>query len=348
MPFSPIPNSCLDLKSVSDKVGTRVILQGSEMKRNETKWYVGIDVSGATLDVVARPSGEHWQVENNAEGINGLVTRLQSLAPEIVVMEATGGLESKVAVALSLAKVPFAVVNPRPVRDFAKAMGHLAKTDKIDAGILAHFGESAHPEPHIMPDEQTMHLKDLLARRRQLVQMRAAEKNRLHRASPDIQLRIERLIKVLNSELDELDKEIYDQLKSSAAWREKHQLLCSVPGVGQGTATTLILDLPELGTLDRKKIAALVGVAPYCNDSGKMRGKRMIWGGRACVRTALYMAALSATKWNPAIRCMYERLQKAGKEKKVALVACMRKLLTILNSMLVSGRTWQSELAMPR
>jgi transposase len=318
------------------------------MKRNETKCYVGIDVSGATLDVVARPSREHWQADNNAEGIHGLVTRLQSLAPEVVVMEATGGLESKVAVALSLAKVLFAVVNPRQVRDFAKAMGHLAKTDKIDASILAQFGEAAQPEPHSMPDEQTMHLKDLLARRRQLVQMRAAEKNRLHRASSDIQLRIEKLIIILNNELDDLDKEIYDQLKNSATWREKHQLLCSVPGVGQGTATTLILDLPELGTLDRKKIAALVGVAPYNNDSGKMRGKRMIWGGRSCVRTALYMAALSATKWNPPIQCMYERLKKNDKKKKVALVACMRKLLTILNSMVASGRSWQPELAMPR
>jgi transposase len=341
MPLSLIPNSCLDLKSVSDKVGTSVILAEGEMEdKHIPELFVGIDVSGATLDIAARPTHEHWQVENNEDGIKRLITKLISLAPTLVIMEATGGLESKVAIAIALAQLSVAIVNPRQARDFAKSLGRLAKTDKIDAAILAHFGEATRPEPRLMPNEQVMQLKELLARRRQVVQMRAAEKNRMHRSSPVIQSRIQKHISILNTELDELDKELYDQLKHSDVWREKDNLLRSVPGVGRGTAMTLILDLPELGQLNRKKIAALVGVAPYNCDSGMLRGKRMIWGGRASVRSAMYMAALSAKKHNPAIRTMFDRLVKAGKPKKVALVACMRKLLTILNMMVATGQSW--------
>ncbi|MHB1356944.1 MAG: IS110 family RNA-guided transposase [Anaerolineae bacterium] len=305
--------------------------------------FVGIDVSEASLDIAVRPSGEYWKTDNNEIGIKSLEIKLVKLAPILVVMEATGGLERNVAISLALAKLAVAVVNPRQVRDFARSLGTLAKTDKIDAGILAHFGESIRPEPRVIPDEEARVLKALMARRRQVVQSRAAEKNRLRRAHPKVQSLIINQINEHNKELDEIEKMLYDQLKDSVVWREKENLLRTVPGVGHVTALTLLVDLPELGHLNRKEIAALAGVAPYSCDSGILRGKRMIWGGRASVRSALYMAALTAKKHNPAIRDMFERLVKAGKAKKVALVACMHKLLSILNAMMRSGQPWNPE-----
>jgi transposase len=344
MPLSLIPNSCLDFKSVSDKVGTSDILAEGEMARKqETSVFVGIDVSEASLDITVRPSEEHWKTDNNEIGIKSLEIKLVKLAPTLVVMEATGGLERNVAVSLALAKLAVAIVNPRQVRDFAKALGTLAKTDKIDAGILAHFGEATLPEPRVIPDEEVRVLQALLARRRQVVQSRAAEKNRLRRAHPIVQPLIINQINEHNTELNEIEKMLYDQLKDSVVWRERENLLRTVPGVGHVTALTLLVDLPELGHLNRKQIAALAGVAPYNCDSGTMRGKRVIWGGRACVRTALYMAALSAKKHNPAIRVMFDRLVKVGKAKKVALVACMHKLLMILNAMMRTGQSWNPE-----
>ena len=279
MPLSLIPNSCLDLKSVSGKVGTSVIITGRDMARNEEKsLFVGIDVSEATLDIAIRPTGEHWVTDNDERGIKLLETKLTKINPALIIMEATGGLEMNAAVALALAKLAVAIVNPRQVRDFARSLGTLAKTDKIDADILAHYGESHRPEPRAIPDAESRALHALLARRRQIVQSRAAEKNRLRRAYSIVQPLIINQINLLNTALAEVEKMLYDQLKDSVVWREHEKLLCTVPGVGHVTALTLLIDLPELGQLNRKQIAALAGVAPYNRDSGKMRGKRMIWG----------------------------------------------------------------------
>lgn len=306
-----------------------------------SKVYVGIDVSKATLDIALRPSGERWQVENTSKGITSLVEKLQSLAPESIVLEATGGYEMAVAVSMSVVNLPVAVINPRHARDFAKSLGRLAKTDKIDASVLAHFGEAIRPEPRAMPDEQTMLLQAALLRRRQLTEMISSEKNRLLQIHKDYQPSIKKHITWMEEDRDEIDKELSNQLKNSVVWREKEKLLRSVPGVGPVTTTTLLAELPELGQIDRKKIASLVGVAPFNCDSGQKRGKRAIWGGRANVRTTLYMATLSATRFNAVIREMYTRLKTAGKPSKVAMVACMRKLLTILNAIVRTGKSWQ-------
>jgi transposase len=346
MPFHQSPNSCLDLESVSGKVGTSCIISEGDMAdKVESKVYVGIDVSKVTLDIALRPSGERWQVENNNEGITDLVERMKSLKPASIVLEATGGYETAVAVSMSVINLPIAVINPRHARDFAKSLGRLAKTDKIDASVLAHFAEAIHPEPRVMPDEQTMLLQAALLRRRQLTEMIAAEKNRLLQIHKAYQPQIKKHIVWMEEERAEIDKELGNQLRNSVVWREKEKLLRSVPGVGPVTTITLLAELPELGLLDRKKIASLVGVAPFNCDSGQKRGKRAIWGGRAYVRTTLYMATLSATRFNVVIREMYTRLRKAGKPSKVAIVACMRKLLTILNAIIHTGHCWQSELA---
>jgi transposase len=307
--------------------------------------FVGIDVSKAFLDIALRPSGERWQVENNVEGIAVLVAKLQSFAPVSIVLEATGGYETAVVISMSLVKLPVAVVNPRQARDFAKSTGRLAKTDKIDASMLAHFGEAVRPEHRVMPDEQTRQLQAALTRRRQIVEMAAAEKNRLHMAHLSVQPRITEHIIWLEAEAAEIEKDLKNQISNSVVWREKENLLRSVPGVGAVTATTLLAELPELGLLDRKKIASLVGVAPFNCDSGAKRGKRSIWGGRADVRTTLYMATLCASRFNIVIKEMYDRLISVGKPAKVALVACMRKLLTILNAMVHTGKSWQPDLA---
>jgi transposase len=307
--------------------------------------FVGIDVSKAQLDIGIRPGDERWQVENSLEGIAELVKRLAEIKPTLIVMEATGGYEMAAAAELAGAVLPVAVVNPRQVRDFAKSLGRLAKTDQIDAHVLARFGEAVQPEPRALPDEQTQQLQALLTRRRQIIEMLVAEKNRMRLAHKGVILGLAEHIAWLEKCLDELDKQLHDLLKNSPIWREKDDLLRSVPGVGPVLATTLLAELPELGLLNRKKIASLVGVAPFNCDSGKMHGKRAIWGGRASIRSVLYMATLSAIHCNPVIRTFYERLIQAGKEAKVALTACMRKLLTILNAMMHNHTHWQSTLA---
>jgi len=303
--------------------------------------FVGIDVSKAQLDVAARPEGQAWAASNDEPGIKDLVRRLQDLQPALVVLEATGGWELAVTGALAAAGLPVVVVNPRQVRDLAKAMGKLAKTDRIDAQILALFAERVRPAPRPLPDAQARELEGLLTRRRQVVEMLTAEKNRLGRSLPRVRVGVEAHITWLERELKELDEELGQTLRESPLWREQENLLRSVPGVGPVLTLTLLADLPELGRLNRKQIAALVGVAPFNRDSGILRGKRTVWGGRAGVRTALYMATLVATRFNPVIRIFYQRLCAAGKAKKVALTACMRKLLTILNAMLKHRSPWQ-------
>ncbi len=307
--------------------------------------YVGIDVSKATLDVALRPSDETWEITNNEAGISELVANLKQLKIQLIVLEATGGYEVAVASALAAAGLPVAVVNPRQVRDFAKSTGRLAKTDRLDARVLAQFAEAVHPEPRPLPDAQTRALQALLTRRRQLNEMLVAEKNRQALIHPDCLSDLQEHLTFLEEHLQELTQQLRKLLVDSPCWREKDELLQSVPGVGEITSATLLAELPELGQLNRKKIAALVGVAPFHRDSGVYRGTRTIWGGRASVRSTLYMAALSARRCNPIIKEFYERLIQAGKPAKVALTACMRKLLTILNAMMQSGKAWQANLA---
>jgi transposase len=303
--------------------------------------YVGIDVSKARLDIAARPVGEAWSLPNEEEGIEELLDRLERMRPSLVVLEASGGYERPVVAALAAARLPVAVVNPRQARDFAKATGKLAKTDELDAQALAHFGEAVRPEVRPIPDEQAREFAAILARRRQVVGMLGAERNRIETATSSVRRRIEAHIEFLESELDELDGELERTIRESRLWREKDELLRSVPGVGPKVSATLLADLPELGTLDNKQLAALVGVAPLNRDSGVFRGKRRVWGGRAAVRQMLYMAAVTAARCNPIFKDFYGRLVAAGKPKKVALTACMRKLLTILNSMLRHKTRWQ-------
>lgn len=302
--------------------------------------YVGIDVAKAHLDVAVLPRGERWQAPADPHGITQLQERLQELAPALIVLEATGGLELPLVGALATAGLPVVVVNPRQVRDFAKALGKLAKTDTLDAQVLAHFGEATKPKPRPLPDAQTQELKALVARRRQVIEMLVAEKNRRRRAIPAVQQRIARHLGVLEEELAELDDDLGRTLRQSPLWREREDLLRSVPGIGPTLAATLLADLPELGSLDRRQVAALVGVAPLNRDSGTLRGKRTTWGGRASLRAALYMATLVATRFNPVLRAFYLRLCGAGKPKKVALTACMRKLLCILNAMVKHRHPW--------
>ena len=302
--------------------------------------FVGIDVSKDRLDVAVRPTGETWQVVYDAEGISSLAGNLRELVPQLVVLEATGGMELAVAGELALADVPIAVVNPRHVRDFARAAGKLAKTDALDAQVLAHFAEAMQPEPRPLPDATTQELKALVARRRQLVEMITAEKNRMRTATRRIRPKVQEHVRWLKENLEDLDQDLGDFMRSSPMWKDKDELLRSTPGVGPVLSMTLLSDLPELGALNRGEIAALVGVAPFNRDSGTLRGKRTVWGGRSQVRAALYMAALVATRYNPVLRDFYQRLCAAGKPKKVALTACMRKLLTILNVMVRDNRHW--------
>jgi transposase len=306
--------------------------------------FIGIDVSKAQLDVSARPSGKAWRVSHDEAGIAQLVQELSKLKPTLVVLEPTGGFEVHVAAAMVVAGIPVAVVNARQVRDFAKAIGRLAKTDTIDAAVLAHFAEAVRPEPRPLPDEETLELSAALTRRRQLVEMITAENNRMRMARPErLRQSIYQHVKWLRRQLRDTDDDITGQLRKSAVWREKDDLLQSVPGVGPVLSRTLLAELPELGTLDRRQIAALVGVAPINRDSGNSHRKRVTWGGRAVVRTPLYMAALVATRHNAVIRTTYARLVDAGKAKKVALVACMRKLLVILNAIVRDRRPWLSQ-----
>jgi transposase len=307
---------------------------------NEFPLFVGVDVSKERLDVAVRPTGETWQVAYDAEGINSLTECLRELAPHLVVVEATGGMELALAGELAAAQLSVAVVNPRHVRDFARAAGKLAKTDALDAQVLAHFAEAMHPEPRPLPDASTRELGALVARRRQLVEMITAEKNRVRTAIQRIRPKVQEHIRWLQENLEDLDEDLGDFMRSSPMWKDKDELLQSTPGVGPVLSMTLLSGLPELGALNRGEIAALVGVAPFNRDSGTLRGKRKVWGGRGQVRAALYMAALVATRYNPVLRVFYQRLCAAGKPKKVALTACMRKLLTILNVMVKHHRHW--------
>ena len=302
---------------------------------------VGIDISKTQLDVAIRPAGESIRVPYDATGLTALLARLSQVRPTRIVVEATGGLERPLLRALVDAALPVIAVNPRQVRDFAKATGRLAKTDELDAQVLAHFAEAIQPDLRRLPDPQTQELAALLARRRQVLAMQRAEQNRLDRAPSRVRKRIEAHLRWLCAELARLDKELDDLIEQSPVWREREDLLQSVPGVGPVMSRTILAELPELGTLNRKQIAALVGVAPFNRDSGRLRGRRTIWGGRAPVRTALYMAALVAARWNPVIQAFYQRLRAAGKVPKVALVAAMRKLLTILNAMVHHRTRWQ-------
>jgi transposase len=279
-------------------------------------------------------------VANDEAGIGVLLDRLRGMRPALVVLEASGGYERPVVAALAAAALPVAVVNPRQARDFAKATGKLAKTDELDAQALAHFAEAVRPEARMVPDEQAREFAAILARRRQVVGMLVAERNRLETSVSPVRERIETHIGFLMAELDELDGHLDRAIRDSPVWREKDELLRSMPGVGPKVSATLLADLPELGTLDDKKLAALVGVAPLNRDSGVFRGKRRVWGGRAAVRQMLYMATVTATRCNPVFQRFYGRLLAAGKPKKVALTACMRKLLVTLNSMLGHGTRW--------
>jgi len=302
---------------------------------------VGIDVSKGLLDVAVLPEGESWSATNDEEGITQVVKRLKSLRPRLVVLEATGGMETALVGAAATARLPVVVVNPRQVRDFAKSVGALAKTDAIDARVLARFAEAVRPEVRPLKDKEASQLSALIARRRQLVEMLTAEKNRLATAPEAIHPSIEEHIAWLEQRLDDINGKLKKAIKKSPVWRAKDQLLRTAPGVGFVFSVTLVAGLPELGALNRKRIAALVGVAPFNRDSGKYRGRRCIWGGRGSIRAVLYMATLTAIRFNPVIRAFYLRLCAAGKEKKVALTACMRKLLTILNAMVKTGTPWQ-------
>jgi transposase len=309
--------------------------------------FVGIDVSKAVLDVAVLPTGEKWSVANSSEGMKQLLQRFKERRVALVVLEASGGLERRAIAALASAGVPVVAVNPRQVRDFAKATGKLAKTDAIDAAVLALFAERIRPEPRPLKDAAAQELEALVVRRRQVVDMIGAEKNRLSAAPASKQVRtaIGRTIEYLQKQLDESDRDLERAVKSSGVWREKDDLLRTVPGVGKVLSRTLLSHVPELGNLTGKQIAALIGVAPLNRDSGTMRGRRCVWGGRAQVRKVLYMGALVAARFNPVIRDFHGRLVAAGKLPKVALVACMRKLLTILNAMLAAQTPWNSEIA---
>lgn len=302
--------------------------------------FVGIDVSKAQLDVAIRPTAPSLAVANDKGGIKTLVKRLEKIRPTLVVLESTGGLERAVMVALMGAEIPVAMVNPRQVRDFAKSTGQLAKTDRIDAAILAHYAEALRPEPRALPDQVTLELRALTARRRQLIEMIGAEKNRLATTSKAVTKRISAHIRWLEQELDRADQDLDRSIRQSPIWQENQQLLRAIPSIGPVTSRTLLAELPELGKLNGKQISALVGLAPFNRDSGSLKGRRSIWGGRASVRCALYMAALVASRHNPVIRKFYDRLRAAGKKPKLALVACMRKLLTILNSMIKHKTCW--------
>jgi len=308
--------------------------------------FIGIDVSKAHLDVAVRPTGDAFRVANDPEGLAELSARLAPLGPALVVLEATGGLEHPAAAALAAAGHHVAVVNPRQAHDFAKAIGRLAKTDRLDADTLALFAERVRPEPRPLPDAAARAFEALLGRRRQLVEMRAAEQNRLgSTTAASVRKSLQAHIDWLSRQLDKVEKELGQAIEASPVWRAKDELLQSIKGIGQTVARTLLAELPELGTLTRQQIAALAGLAPLNRDSGQRKGQRTIRGGRAEVRSLLYMAALSAARYNPALRAFSDRLKQAGKAVKVRLVAVARKLLTIANAVLRDGRPWEAGVA---
>lgn len=303
--------------------------------------FIGVDVSQARLDVAVRPSGETFSAPNDASDMDDLLKRLKGLGPALIVLEATGGFEIPLACAAGAAGLPVVVANPRQVRDFARAVGRLAKTDAIDADVLAMFGERVRPAIRPLPDEDTRRLDAIVTRRRQLVAMITAEGNRLPSTPEPLRRGVESHIQWLRRELEDMDRTLREEIRKTPLWREKDDLMQSVPGVGPALSSSILAALPELGSLDRRQAAALVGVAPFNRDSGTLRGRRAIWGGRAAVRCTLYMATLAATRHNAVIRDFYQRLRAAGKKAKVALVACMRKLLVILNAILKSKTPWR-------
>ena len=304
--------------------------------------FVGIDVSKDRLDVHLQPSEETLSVARDEDGIQLLIGRLQVVRPALVVLEATGGLQVKAAGALAVAGLPVAVVNPRQVRDFARATGQLAKTDRLDARMIALFARAVQPTPRPLPDEAAQLLRALIGRRRELVELRVAERNRLRQTDIAwLQRDLERSISDITKRIEAIEAEIENHVKGSPIWHVQEDLLRSVPGVGKTVSRTLMAELPELGKLTRRQVAALVGVAPFARDSGLFRGRRMVTGGRPTVRAVLYMAAVTASRCNPAIAAMYQRLIAAGKPAKVALTACMRKLLIILNAIARDRRPWQ-------
>jgi transposase len=305
--------------------------------------YVGIDVSKDRLDAHVLPQDEAFFVERNGKGLAALVERLAPLVPSLVAIEATGGFETTTAAAVAGAGLPLAVINPAQIRHYAQALGKRAKTDPIDAAIIARFAADIRPEPRALPDEITAFLADLVARRRQIVEMLQAERQREKRASiRRLKKSIARLIKALEKELAELDSDIDETLRGSPVWRQTEDLLVSVPGIGPQIARTLIAEMPELGTLDRKRIASLAGLAPYTRQSGLWKGKSMIGGGRKAVRCALFMAAMVASRHNPVLKAFRDRLVAAGKSKMVALIAVARKLITILNAIIPDKKPWQT------
>ena len=308
----------------------------------EQQW-VGIDVCQKSLDVYIRPSSKLFQVSNDEVGIGKLVQTLKNIQPELIVLEATGGMEIDVTIRLTQAGLAVAVINPRQARDFAKATGQLAKTDTIDAKVLAHFADAIRPEVRQISDESSRQLEDLVTRRRQLSDMITAEKNRRRGKTNSVRASINEHIEWLEEQLKEIESQIKSAIAVNPDWQQKMDLLTSVPGIGKVVAVTLISSLPELGTISHKSISYLVGVAPLNRDSGKFRGKRKIWGGRAKVRCVLYMATLVAVRFNPIIKAFYERLISKGKLKKVALTACMHKILIILNAMMKQNLFWQPQ-----
>lgn len=307
--------------------------------------FVGIDVAKDSLDVAVYPAGDAFQIAYDEAGIAALIERLHIIEPRLVILEATGGYETLLVAALGTAAIPVAVVNPRQVRDFARSLGKLAKTDRLDAAVIAHFGEVCGVTAQPLVNAEAQELEALVARRRQVIQMRTAEQLRRQRAVPVVQQRIDRVLAVLAQELADLDQDLGARLRKSPLWRAREDLLRTVPGVGPALTFSLLADLPELGSLTRKQIAALVGVAPLSRDSGKWRGHRTCWGGRAKVRAALYMPTLVAVRHNPVLHAFYTHLVEAGKPKKVALTACMRKLLIILNTILKSETPWNPKYA---
>jgi transposase len=302
--------------------------------------YIGIDVAKDFMEVVVHEGKEHWNYANSEPGLAKLVTKMKRLSPCLIVLEATGGYEITVAAELQSNGFPVAVVNPRHIRDFAKSVGILAKTDILDARVIARFAATVQPAPRVLPAEETRKLSAIMMRRRQVIAILTGEKNRLHKADTAVKDRIQVHVTWLEQELDDINKELKQKVHDNPEWKDKDEIIQSVPGVGPNLSITLLADFPELGTLNRKQTAALGGVAPFNRDSGTLRGRRSIWGGRDIVRTATYMSAFVAVRCNPLLKSFYNRLIVAGKPRKVALVACMRKLLCILNAMIKNRTTW--------
>ena len=342
----PSPDSCQGHHPAGELVSARSgrVRETGRLEQAvtvEAPMSVGIDVSKGSLDIALAPTQQRWQVSNDEAGIKDLVKCLQRIDPDRIVLEATGGFEVPLLAALGCADLPVVAVNPRQVRDFAKAIGRLAKTDALDAQVLAQFAAVVKPALRPLPDVATRELSALLARRRQLVDMRTAESNRLGMAVERLRPDIREHMRWLDKRIKELDRELHDRLRASPIWREKENLLRSIPGVGAVLTTALLADVPELGSVRHKQLAALIGVAPFNCDSGKWRGTRRIWGGRASVRAVLYMATNVAVRHNPVLRELYQRLLARGKPRHVALVACMRKLLNICNAVVMHRTQWR-------